>query len=62
MFEELVWSRRDHSAQCPRCGKTKVKQLVSVFAAQTGARAASTSGDCYNRRAGICEAGGGALT
>jgi len=55
-FEQLVLSRRDTDVRCPKCGRTKVRQLVSRFAAR-----ASSSGDCYNRAAGLCQAGGGSM-
>ena len=61
-FEELVLSRSQNHVECPRCGGTKVQPLVSRFAAQTGSRSDSSFGDCYNRSAGVCEAGGGPMT
>ncbi len=61
-FEELVLSRSDNQVQCPSCGGTKVKPLVSRFAALSGSTGASGVGECFNRSAGICEAGGGAMT
>ncbi|HYM12641.1 MAG TPA: zinc ribbon domain-containing protein [Bryobacterales bacterium] len=58
-FEELVLSRKNRSrVECPHCGGTKVTPLISRFATQ----ASSSDGDCYNRSAGVCEAGGGAMT
>lgn len=62
MFEYLRLSRSDNHVECPSCGGRKATQMFSVFAAQTGAKTASGAGDCYNRSAGICEAGGGAMT
>ncbi|MBI3695180.1 MAG: zinc ribbon domain-containing protein [Acidobacteria bacterium] len=61
-FEELVLSRSDTHVECPSCGGTKVKPLVSRFAALTASPGASGFGECFNRSAGICEAGGGAMT
>lgn len=58
-FEELVLSRSQTSkVECPRCGGTEVKPLISLFAAQTS----RSSGECFSRSAGICEAGGGPMT
>ena len=62
VFEELVLGRREARVECPQCGQTHVKQLVSRFAAQTSSKNASSSGDCYNRSAGLCQAGGGPMT
>jgi len=59
VFEQLVLSRKDKRVACPSCGTSQVKQLLSRFAAQTSSR--SDSADCYNKSAGICEAGGGAM-
>lgn len=61
IFEHLRLSRSDNHVECPHCGGSKAQQMVSVFAAQTGGKASSL-GDCYNRAAGICEAGGGTMT
>ena len=61
-FEELVLSRSQNRVECPHCGGTKVKPLVSRFAAQTSGKSAASFGECYNRSAGICQAGGGAMT
>lgn len=55
-FEELVLSRTPTRVECPRCTSTKVQQLISRFAT-----VASGSGDCFNRSAGICQAGGGPM-
>ena len=59
-FEELVLSRSNARVKCPSCGGTKVKPLVSRFAARTASP--GSAGECYSRSAGICEAGGGAMT
>lgn len=60
-FEELVLSRSNRNpVECPHCGGTKVKPLVSRFAAQVSS--GSSLGECYNRSAGVCEAGGGPMT
>ena len=61
VFEYLRLSRRDNHVECPHCGGQEAKQMFSVFAAPTGKSNAS-SGDCFNRSAGICEAGGGPMT
>jgi putative FmdB family regulatory protein len=61
-FEELVLTRESNPVECPHCGGTAVKPLVSRFAAHTSGQIPSTFGECYNRSAGICEAGGGAMT
>lgn len=51
-FEELVRDSQALTARCPKCGKTEVSRLLSVFAASnsTSARpadfAASTGGHC----------------
>jgi len=57
-FEELRLSRSDTQVECPHCGGTRAEQLFSVFAARSGA----SGGECFNRSAGLCQAGGGALT
>ncbi|MBI3667754.1 MAG: zinc ribbon domain-containing protein [Acidobacteria bacterium] len=62
VFEELVLNRREAKVECPSCGQTHVKQLVSRFTAQTGSRSASDLGECFNRSAGLCQAGGGPIT
>ena len=62
VFEHLRLSRSDNRVECPSCGGSKVQQMVSLFAAQTGGKSSSSFGDCYNRAAGICEAGGGTMT
>ncbi len=58
-FEELVFTRtRPKKVECPKCGGTKAEPLLSVFAAQTS----SSSGECFSRSAGLCEAGGGPMS
>jgi putative FmdB family regulatory protein len=57
VFEQLQLRRTDTEVECPHCGGRRAEQLFSVFATQSG----GSKGDCYNRAAGICEAGGGAL-
>jgi len=61
VFEQLRLSRTDNHIKCPHCGAVKAKQLVSVFAAQTGGKSADSGSECYNRAAGICQAGGGSM-
>jgi putative FmdB family regulatory protein len=61
VFEHLRLGSHDTQVECPHCGGRKAQQLISRFAAQTG-RGGGDVSDCYNRSAGICEAGGGALT
>jgi putative FmdB family regulatory protein len=58
VFEELRLSRSETRVECPHCGATRAEQLFSVFATRSG----NGGGDCWNRAAGICEAGGGAMT
>ena len=60
VFEELVLGKSQSRVKCPSCGGTKVQSLVSRFAAQTGGK--SASGECFNQAAGLCQAGGGAMT
>jgi putative FmdB family regulatory protein len=60
VFEELVLSRNTATVKCPSCGGQKVQPLISRFAAQTGGK--SDSGACFNQAAGVCQAGGGAMT
>lgn len=51
-FEELVRDSQALTARCPKCGKTEVSRLLSVFAASHGTSArptdfaASTGGHC----------------
>ena len=58
IFEHLRLSRTDTRVECPHCGGGKAEQLFSVFATRSG----GGKGECFNRAAGICEAGGGAMT
>jgi putative FmdB family regulatory protein len=61
VFEQLVLSRRDNHVECPRCGHSRARQLISRFAAQTSGRSGGDSGECFSRSAGFCEAGGGPM-
>lgn len=61
IFEFLRLSPRDTDVECPRCGGREAQQMLSVFAAHTSGRSAGAV-ECYNRSAGVCEAGGGAMT
>jgi len=56
-FEELVLSRSHARVECPQCSSTKVEQLISRFATVS-----SNSGECFNRSAGVCQAGGGPMS
>ncbi len=58
IFEHLRLSRTDTAVECPHCGAKRAEQLFSVFATRSGGNG---GGECYNRSAGICEAGGGAM-
>jgi putative FmdB family regulatory protein len=60
VFEYLRLRASDTDVACPHCGGRKVEQQFSVFAAQSG-RSSGSTGDCFNRSAGLCEAGGGAM-
>ena len=61
VFEFLKLGAKDTRVEYPRCGGRKVEQLLSVFAAPSGRNGAEAAA-CFNQTAGICEAGGGALS